>query len=159
MDPNAGPDHGSGAAGVAVAGPEATVVSLTRGAVELRLVRLRGTAAAGADSRLRIGGWPVDQDGADSVSSRILAAPCAGGPLDDAGTWVREAAHPMGERLTIPWVGTAGAARDGDYAAVVGLGGAGLERELAGARWSDGGSFVFADGTAVDLAAVWARLE
>ncbi|KQR04191.1 hypothetical protein ASF72_04035 [Arthrobacter sp. Leaf141] len=159
VDPNAGPDHGSGAAGVAVAGPEATVVSLTRGAVELRLVRLRGTAAAGADSRLRIGGWPVDQDGADSVLSRILAAPCAGGPLDDAGTWVREAAHPMGERLTIPWVGTAGAARDGDYAAVVGLGGAGLERELAGARWSDGGSFVFADGTAVDPAAVWARLE
>lgn len=155
VDPDGGPDHGSGATGTATRGPEVTVVSLTRGAVELRLVRVRG-AAPDREAILRIGGWPVDAGSA--VASRIRPLAGWGLPLDDAGTWDREGPHPMGECLTIPWVGTSGRVADGDYAAVVGLGGRGAEQALDGARLVGGGQrFEFADGTQVDLDAVWAE--
>jgi len=154
VDPNAGPDHGSGAKGIATPGPEVTVVSVTRGAVELRLVRVRG--AADTTARMRIGGWPVDAE--SPVTSQIRPLPGWGPGLGDAGTWVRDVPHPMGERLAIPWIGTSGAADDGDYAAVVGLGDTGLAQELDGARLLAGGRFEFADGTGVDIASMWARL-
>lgn len=154
VDPDGGPDHGSGATGTATRGPEVTVVSLTRGAVELRLVRVRG-AAPDTDARLRIGGWPVDS--AASVASGLRPLAGWGSPLGDAGTWRREGPHPMGEGLIIPWVGTSGPVADGDYAAVVGLYGTGTEQALDGAVLVDGGPrFEFADGTSVDLGAVWA---
>lgn len=153
VDPKGGPDHGSGAAGTATPGPEATVVSLTRGALELRLVRIRG--AAGAKARLRIGGWPVDRD--SGVVSEVRPARW-GGTANDAGTWHREAAHPTGEQLSIPWIGTSGAVADGDYAAVVGLGRAGLGTDMDGARFVTPDRFEFPDGTSVDIASVWAVL-
>ncbi|MEE2524205.1 DUF2264 domain-containing protein [Pseudarthrobacter sp. J75] len=152
VDPDGGPDHGSGAKGTAAPGPEITVISLTRGAVELRLVRVRG---ADGQARLRIGGWPVDA--ASELISEVRALPW-GEKLDDAGTWERQQAHPVGEHLTIPWIGTSGAAVDGDYAAVVGLGGEGVRAELDGARFLETGQFQFSDGTAVDVAAVIPRL-
>lgn len=159
VDPDGGPDHGSGARGTATPGPEITVVSLTRGAVEVRLVRVQGTSP-GTPARLRIGGWPVDAESPTESEIRPLAG--WGSPLDDAGTWHREAAHPVGERLTIPWIGTPGAADDGDYAAVVVLAGAGGAEAAAGVRFvpaqggpGGGGRFEFADGTVVDVAAVW----
>lgn len=159
VDPDGGPDHGSGAKGVATPGPEVTVVSLTRGAVELRLVRVRGTSPA-TSAKLRIGGWPVDAESPMASEIRPLAG--WGSRLDDAGTWHREAPHPMGERLTIPWIGTPGAAGDGDYAAVVVLAGKGTTEGTAdpdaAVRFvpadggtGHGGRFEFADGTAVDL--------
>ncbi|MFF1881891.1 DUF2264 domain-containing protein [Pseudarthrobacter sp. NPDC058196] len=154
LDPNGGPDHGSGAAGTATPGPEATVVSVTRGAVELRLVRVRGASGAGA--RLLIGGWPVP---AGSTLSSIVRPVHWGQDLDDAGTWRSDTPHPVGEHVAIPWAGTAGAAADGDYAAVVGLGGNGLTAELDAAHFRRDGLFVFADGTAVDPTAVWAQLR
>ena len=129
-----------------------TVVSLTRGAVELRLVRVRGAAGLGA--RLRIGGWPVE---AGSASASDVRPVPWGGTLDDGGTWARETPHPMGEHLTIPWVGTSGEVSDGDYAAVVGLG-EGLRAQLDGARFLPGGRFAFADGSVVDLNEVWSGL-
>lgn len=153
IDPDGGPDHGSGAAGTATPGPEATVVSLTRGAVELRLVRVRKTA--GASARLRIGGWPVDP-GSGLVSE--IRPVSRESDAHEAGTWRREAPHPTGEQLTIPWIGTSGAVSDGDYAAVVGLGGEHLLSDMDGARYTEAGTFRFADGTTVDVAAVWARL-
>ncbi|MDQ0767442.1 hypothetical protein QF031_000191 [Pseudarthrobacter defluvii] len=153
VDPDAGPDHGSGAAGTATPGPEMTVVSLTRGAVELRLVRVRG--AAGHGGRLQIGGWPVDAGCA--LASEVRPVPW-GGTLDDGGSWEREAPHPMGEHLGIPWIGTSGEAPDGDYAAVVGLGGEGLRAELDGAHFLPDGRFAFADGSVVDLNEVWTVL-
>ncbi|WP_258803768.1 DUF2264 domain-containing protein [Pseudarthrobacter sp. NS4] len=148
IDPDGGPDHGSGARGTATPGPEVTVVSLTRGAVELRVVRVRG---AGGGARLRIGGWPLDTSSA--LVSEVRPVPW-GEMLDDAGTWERQAPHPMGEHLAIPWIGTSGAAADGDYAAVVGLGGEGLHAELEGARFTADGKFEFADGTAVNPAGI-----
>lgn len=158
VDPDAGPDHGSGAKGTATPGPEVTVVSLTRGAVELRLVKVRGASGSvpGKGSHLRIGGWPLDS--AASLRSEIRAVPAPGQALDSAGTWVRMAPHPMGEELTIPWVGTSAPVTDGEFAALIGLGGETLTAELDGARFSSGHSFVFADGTAVDLDAVWTGL-
>lgn len=153
VDPDGGPDHGSGAKGAAMPGPEITVVSLTRGAVELRLVRVRGAAG---QARLRIGGWPVDT--ASDCSSEVRPFPW-GKELDDAGTWDRERPHPMGDHLTIPWVGASGAAVDGDYAAVVGLGGKYLRDELDAMRLLETGEVEFADGTSVDLAAVWDAVE
>jgi hypothetical protein len=161
VDPHHGPDHGSGANGAATPGPEVTVVSLARGAVELRLVRVRGTSPA-APATLRIGGWPVDA-GSQMVSKvRPLAG--FGLPLEDSGRWVRESPHPMGERLTIPWIGASGAADDGDYAAVVVLAGEGSAEAADGVRFvpapgAEGwGRFEFADGTAIDVAAVWEGL-
>ncbi|MGO4587925.1 DUF2264 domain-containing protein [Paenarthrobacter sp. 2TAF44] len=151
-DPDAGPDHGSGVAGSATPGPSVTVVSVTRGAVELRLVRVRGAASSGAS--LRIGGWPVDA--ASSVVSSVRAVPGFGLALDASGTFVRSGAHPMGSELTIPWVGTAGTAHDGDYAAVVILAGDGGASPEAGVTFVAGegqgeGRFVFPDGASVDL--------
>jgi hypothetical protein len=67
----------------------------------------------------------------------------------------------MGERLTIPWIGTLGAADDGDYAAVVVLAGVGGTEDADGVRFvpahgAEGSEWVeFADGTTVDVAAVW----
>ncbi|MFF1830275.1 DUF2264 domain-containing protein [Paenarthrobacter sp. NPDC058040] len=139
-DPDAGPDHGSGASGTATPGPSVTVVSATRGAVELRLVRVR---PGGLPASLRIGGWPVDA--ASSVVSSVQAVPGFGNVLDDSGTFVRPGVHPMGSELTIPWVGTAGTAHDGDYAAVVVLAGAGGASGDARVRYEDG-DFVFPDG-------------
>ncbi|MBX7444596.1 MULTISPECIES: DUF2264 domain-containing protein [unclassified Arthrobacter] len=153
VDPDGGPDHGSGAAGTATPGPEATVVSLTHGAVELRLVRVRG--ASGSDVRLRIGGWPVDPSSEVLSDVRPIAS---GGQCGDAGTWCQDAPHPMGNHLIIPWIGTSGPARDGDYVALVGLGGEGLRLEMDGAGFTDAGTFEFADGTAVDVDSVWAAL-
>jgi hypothetical protein len=156
VDPDAGPDHGSGAKGTATPGPAVTVVSATRGAAELRLVRVQGAASA-QEARLRIGGWPVDAE--SGVISVIRPVAGFGLPLDDAGTWHREGPHPMGDQLTIPWIGTSGTAKDGDYAAVVILAGQ-VSAEAEGVRFvpagqehgAGGGRFEFADGTALSLA-------
>lgn len=69
----------------------------------------------------------------------------------------------MGERLTIPWIGTGGAADDGDYAAVVVLAGAGGTEAAAGVRFvpahggpgEGGGQIEFADGTSIPLSRIW----
>lgn len=160
VDPDAGPDHGSGAKGTATAGPEVTVVSATRGSVELRLVRVRGTASAPA-ATLRMGGWPVDA-GSGMVSG-IHPVAGFGSLLDNAGTWRRDEPHPMGEQLTIPWIGTSGTANDGDYAAVVVLTG---ERSadshairFVPVEQDGGGRFEFADGATLPLAAALEFLD
>jgi hypothetical protein len=154
VDPNAGPDHGSGAKGTAAPGPEVTVVSATRGAVELRLVRVRGAAAAPA-ARLRMGGWPVDAR--SGMVSEIRPVAGFGSLSDDAGTWGRDEPHPMGEQLTIPWIGTSGTARDGDYAAVVVLTGDGSAdayiRFVPGEQDAGAARFEFPDGATLTLAA------
>ena len=149
VDPDAGPDHGSGAKGTATPGPEVTVVSLTRGAVEVRLCRVRGADASQA-ARLRIGGWPVDP--ASGMVSEVRPLAGFGLPLGDAGTWKRDAPHPMGESVAIPWIGTSGAANDGDYAAVVVLAGEG-GAEAGAVRYVPGEGVEFPDGSFVSLAA------
>ncbi len=160
-DPDAGPDHGSGVAGIATPGPSVTVVSVTRGAVELRLVRVSGASGLSSGGALRIGGWPVDA--ASSVVGSVLPVPGFGVALDSSGTFARPGAHPMGSELTIPWVGTSGTAHDGDYAAVVVLAGDGGASPDAGVTFVAGegdglgdGRFVFPDGTSVDLSRLWA---
>jgi hypothetical protein len=112
--------------------------------------------ASGTDARLRMGGWPVP---AGSTLSSAVRPVSWGQNLDDAGTWHSDTPHPVGEHAAIPWIGTAGAADDGDYAAVIGLGGEGLRTELDAAGFRPDGLFVFADGTSVDPAAVWAQLQ
>lgn len=163
VDPDGGPDHGGGAKGTAIRGPEVTVVSATRGAVELRLVRVRGAGSAPA-AKLRMGGWPVD--GSSGMVSKIHPVAGFGSPLHDAGTWQREAPHPMGEQLTVPWIGTWGNAHDGDYAAVVILAGegnaeTGAVRFITGKEGQGAGSarFEFADGTTFTLAAALEFLD
>lgn len=154
VDPDAGPDHGSGAKGTATPGPVVTVVSATRGAAELRLVRVRGAAAAPA-TRLRMGGWPVDARSGMVSEIRPVAGFCS--LMDDAGIWRRDEPHPLGEELSIPWIGTSGAARDGDYAAVVILAGEGSAdarvRFVPGEQGAGAARFEFPDGTALTLSA------
>lgn len=126
-----GPDHGSGVAGRVTPGPEVTVTSFTRGAVEVRVVRLRGTADF-PPSRLRIGGWPLDP--ASDLTSVVVPLEGGGEALDDAGSFVREDPQPMGKSLLVPWVGTTGPVRDGMYVAVVGFGGGDVEAAVKAAR-------------------------
>lgn len=57
----------------------------------------------------------------------------------------------MGEQLTIPWIGTSGAAIDGDYAAAVILAGEG-SAETGAVRYVPGEGFEVADGTVISLA-------
>jgi len=99
-------------------------------------------------------------DAASSEVSTVLAVPGFGLPLDDSGTLVRSGAHPMGSELTIPWVGTAGTAYDGDYAAVVVLTGEGGTSPDGGVTFVAGQGegedrFVFADGASIPLSWLW----
>jgi len=154
VDSDGGADHGSGAAGTATAGPEVTVVSLTRGAVEVRLVRLRGTDGS---ALLRIGGWPVDAH--STLTSEIIPLAGYGNALDASGTWTRTGPHPMGNRLDIPWIGTTGAALDGDYAGLVVLAGEANRQWAESVRFLDTGIVDFGDGHAVDVASLWSELQ
>ena len=148
VDPDAGPDHGSGAKGTAAPGPDVTLVSITRGAVELRLVRVRDTDST-VEGKLRIGGWPVDA--ASGMASEVRPLPGFGVALADLGAWRRDGPHPMGEQLTIPWIGTSGTAIDGDCAAVVILAGEG-SAEVGAVRHVPGEGFEFPDGTVISHA-------
>ncbi|MDQ0680881.1 hypothetical protein QFZ30_004263 [Arthrobacter pascens] len=137
-----GPDHGGGVAGPVTPGPEVTVTSVTRGPVEVRIVRLRGMADC-PPARLRIGGWPLDP--ASELTSVVVPLDGAGEALDDAGSFVREEPQPMGNGLIVPWVGTSGPAVDGVYVAVVGFGGAGVRAAVEAVRVAtdaSGASFV-----------------
>ncbi|MGR6916820.1 DUF2264 domain-containing protein [[Actinomadura] parvosata] len=119
-----GPDHGYSRAGAEMRhGPEVEVVSVVRGAWEVRLTRLTGRVGrpeAGdrptpeSAGRLRVGGWPSPEGG---PATRVH-----GGPgLSEAGTEV--AATPLGERTLVPWCATPGAAQPGRwYAAALLLG-------------------------------------
>ena len=148
-----GPDHGSSAAGASTQGPDVTVTSFTHGAVEVRLVRLSGTADC-PPARLRIGGWPLDP--ASDLISVVVPLEGVGEALDDAGSFTRAEARPMGSGMAVPWVGTSGPAADGLYVAVVGFGGAGVRDAVRRVRLvSDpGGSSCPANGR---LDALWPR--
>ena len=121
-DPDGGPDHGSGARGHSTAGPELTVLSISCGNAEVRIVRL-----AGADkcppARLLIGGWPVTPDSGglhgSGLHSSVTPLAGFGGELDDGGHHVDLRPSPVGTGRGIPWAGTSGPAADGIYAAVV----------------------------------------
>ncbi|WP_457964384.1 DUF2264 domain-containing protein [Arthrobacter sp. D1-29] len=126
----AGPDHGSGVAGLVTPGPEVTVSSFTSGPVEVRLVRLRGMADC-PPARLRIGGWPLDP--ASELFSLVVPLE-QGEALDDAGSLVREEPQPMGTGLVVPWAGTSGPASDGVYGVVVGFGGNDVPAAVEAAR-------------------------
>lgn len=126
-----GPDHGSGVAGQSTQGPEVTVRSFTRGAVEVRMVRLSGTAGC-PPARLRIGGWPLDPD--SDLTSVVVPLAGVGEPLDDGGSFAGAEARPMGSGMVIPWVGTSGPATDGLYVVVVGFGGAGVRESVRGVQ-------------------------
>ena len=141
-----GPDHGGGVAGHVTPGPEVTVTSVTRGSVEVRIVRLRGMADC-PPARLRIGGWPLDP--ASDLTSVVVPLEGQEQALDDAGSYVREEPQPMGNGLIVPWVGTSGPAVDGVYVAVVGFGGNHVKAAVEAVRVAmdaSGASFVQASG-------------
>lgn len=108
VDPYPGQrDHGSGRAGAAQPAGRVTVVSLVRGAWELRLSRV-DELAGGLDPatlRLRVGGWAVA--GAGGPLSRLL--PVVGSGV--AGTTTRPDGSPLGAPVVAPWL---------DYAVRVG---------------------------------------
>ncbi|HTJ38781.1 MAG TPA: DUF2264 domain-containing protein [Dactylosporangium sp.] len=93
-------DHGGGRAGRSRPAGDITVLSLVRGAWELRLVRVDrlagGVEAAGL--RLRIGGWPV---AGDALASRLT--PVRGDGFE-AGVVSGADAGPLGGPVRVPWL-------------------------------------------------------
>lgn len=164
--PDPGRDHGSGFRGEVTAGPEVTAVSIACGAAEVRIVRLRGTAAS-SPAKLMLGGWPLaPSSDLTSVVRPLPGFPAPMGAELETGTFVRDTPQPMGEGLRIPYLRTIGLAADGLYAAVVALGGCGTLKAADAVRCvpdvsknkaDDGGAHLesarleFADGTVVPL--------
>ncbi|MDN3310866.1 DUF2264 domain-containing protein [Microbacterium oryzae] len=122
--------HGSGLVGAASVVGRLTVVSLVRGATEVRLTRLDDLAPGTeiADWRLRWGGWPV---AGDAVTSRTASAPdtlaeVRSGDVTStlralshrasADVEVREGASPLGPTSGVPVLESA--ARAGEWFAV-----------------------------------------
>ncbi|MEV7972603.1 DUF2264 domain-containing protein [Cellulomonas sp. NPDC089187] len=90
--------HGSGWSGQVQQAGRLTVLSLVRGAWELRLVRVDALAGPAADSGvvLRITGWPtVDGDGMTSRLEPVLGAATS-------GTLHRTQVSPLGPGASIP---------------------------------------------------------
>ncbi len=124
--------HGSGRHGTATHAGTLTVVSLVRGAWEVRLARVEALAdgVAAADVRLRVSGWPVvDGDGLASVvvplAGRDTEAASAGPATALAtGEGVRTDASPLclpGGKTRAPWAETAVVPGEW-FATAVGLG-------------------------------------
>jgi hypothetical protein len=93
-----GPDHGEGRPGHARPAAHITVVSLVRGAWEIRLCRLHDLAPATdhAGWRLRVGGWPVTT----GLTSRVVSLVGDG----VAGVTVHDDAGPLGSPVRVPWL-------------------------------------------------------
>ncbi|GAB3813606.1 DUF2264 domain-containing protein [Tessaracoccus terricola] len=90
--------HGSGYTGTPAAAGRVTVVSLVRGAQEIRLVHLAD--APERARQLRIGGWPLAGAAADRLRSVVLAPDTPAG----AHTHTRADASPLGAEATTPSV-------------------------------------------------------
>jgi hypothetical protein len=113
VDPDR-PDHGEGRHGRSVPAARITVLSLVRGAWELRLSRVDALAAGVvADQvRLRVGGWPiagdphVDLAGAEvTVSdSRLRSRLVALSAQARAGVAEHSDASPLGRDARTPWL-------------------------------------------------------
>lgn len=108
--------HGSGYAGVVTPAASVTVVSLVRGAWEVRLVRVDAIADGqdAATVRLRVGGWAVSGvsaaptavlGGAAATTNRVasLIRAVIGEPTDE-GTTSRAGASPLGPISVVPWL-------------------------------------------------------
>ncbi|GAB2951286.1 DUF2264 domain-containing protein [Nonomuraea fastidiosa] len=139
------PDHGSGRSGEVRPGPWLEVLSVLRGAWEVRLVRVQpdpsgdGAASQGT-ARLRVGGWPLPADGPhedsphedspheDSRASQVSnGKTCSGvwdaAGLDAGGVTSADDASPLAHWTLVPWRATRGPARTGVwYAAAIHLG-------------------------------------
>lgn len=95
VDPSV-PDHGSGRAGVSRAAGRITVVSIVRGAWEVRLVRVEDPAAEA--TALRIGGWAAGP-GLDST-----LVPLVGDIAPVCGETTADDATPLAGPTTTPWL-------------------------------------------------------
>lgn len=95
---DAGYDHGYGRAGETTDAGTLTVVSVVRGAWEVRCVRVDALTPAGAGARLRVGGWPVVEG--DGLLSDVVPLV---GPGATTGAEHRDDVSPLGERGTVPW--------------------------------------------------------
>ena len=109
--------HGSGYSGTMSAAAEVTVVSLVRGAWEVRLVKVDPLDVTPDPSglRLRIGGWPI---AASTVTERltdhgaevVTATPPRGSRLEvlrgvaEPGTVHRHDASPLGVEAEVPYL-------------------------------------------------------
>lgn len=120
-------DHGSGRAGRSWPAGGITVFSLVRGVWELRLARVDELVGA-VDSgplRLRVGGWAVAGDGAETVSPNAATATGAGltsrvlSVIGEAtaGVTTHEDGGPLGHPVRVPWLDHA--ARIGTWIAVL----------------------------------------
>jgi hypothetical protein len=110
-------DHGSGRAGRATAAGRIATLSLVRGAWEVRLVRVDELAAE--SETLRVGGWPINGDGAELLrpgSACVSRTGPADAPAlrssatalvpDDAapGVTTRPDGGPLGGPVRVPWL-------------------------------------------------------
>lgn len=111
--------HGAGFTGEAVEAGTITVVSLVRGAYEVRLARVSELTDAGRERAigLRLGGWSVADDGAIDVSiddsgsptasarsDRVVSRIYASTPDAKASTTSVLEASPLGRTVIVPWL-------------------------------------------------------
>lgn len=91
-------DHGQGLVGDATPAGQILTVSLVRGPVEARLARVDAPSAGAR--RIRIGGWPLSENAAGRLASRVTPlTPGAEVRLD-----TRTGASPLGEHTRTPYL-------------------------------------------------------
>jgi hypothetical protein len=139
-----GPDHGEGRPGPARPAARITVVSLLRGAWEIRLCRLDDLKAHGDQVgwRLRVGGWPVTA----GLTCRVVSLLGDGA----AGVTVHEDAGPLGSPVRVSWLDHA--VRPGTWvAALIELSAGDAPPELSACRVE----LDAVDGSGLDVRVEW----
>jgi hypothetical protein len=130
-----------------------SVTSVLRGAWEVRIVHVDGTAPPGL--RLRVGGWPLASDTPPIVETGRSAAAVVGptglrstaravGEADRTGVARDHAGSPLGENIAAPWVWVA--ARAGAPVVVLLSLGRAEEAGPAVTPQGDGIAIVWSDG-------------
>ena len=102
VEEDAAPDHGSGRRGAARPGPLLDVWSAVRGADEVRVVRVGPDPAPGGRWILRVGGWPVVDDGPLVTTLRVLASDGLDGP-EWMGVEELGEVGPLGAATSVVW--------------------------------------------------------
>ncbi|WP_221583906.1 DUF2264 domain-containing protein [Microbacterium sp. G2-8] len=119
------PDHGHGGAATrTVFGPLIDVVSVSRGAWEVRFSRVRGEGSdtADHDGDLRIGGWaltgdPLETAEGEARTLRLASRVVALRGIAETGVRVEDDVTPLAGRTGVPWA-TARAGEDWTVCAV-----------------------------------------
>jgi hypothetical protein len=114
-------DYGSGYTGRSTPGPEVAVTSVVRGAWEVRIVRVFGTA--GSAAAIRVSGWPLVPD-YEASDLRAALVPLAGASFAEVETAYRFDDSPLADLVSVSQITVplCGASADSPRTVVVAIG-------------------------------------